>query len=110
MARKEQLVALVSREVRDRVNILRMAMNTSRGRTIEAALLDGLPRLEAVYLPEIDRVHALASRAGVTTAAYAAAYAYVYRNETYAPSVDDLEDEDTGNDGEVRAYLAGTAS
>lgn len=78
MPRKRQIVALIDADLADRYEILRVARSASRARVIEEALRRDIDAAERGVAPEIDRVRALAERAGMTPAEYAAAYAKAY--------------------------------
>lgn len=102
MPRKEQIVALVEIDTRDRLNILRLATGESRARVIDIALTGhGLGRLEENHMPELKRIQRLSDEAEVTPAAYALAYTQAFHGQTYPPDLGSLEYDDT----EVRAYL-----
>lgn len=93
---KEQVVLLVDSEIVTALDTLRIIAATSRARVTEPLLSEAVR--EALKAPgtygDVQRVHALAERAGMSVAEYVAAYARAYSRLTYGPGLDALEADD----------------
>ncbi len=98
--RKEQIVVLAEPAVKYGLDGLRMIRNTSRARVIEDLLGRAVRDALAGESQGVQRIHALAKRAGMSWNAYVSAYAAVYQRLTYAPSLADLEADDRAVTGQ----------
>jgi hypothetical protein len=103
MGRKAQVVALIDPDLKDRIEILRVAVEASRARVIEEALAEALDGMERRHFFEIQKVEKLAERAGMTPGEYAAAYAKVYAGlSATLPTLAELEADDRAVTGQKR--------
>lgn len=106
MGRKRQIVVLIDPDLADRYEVLRVARSASRARVIEDALRADITGFEAELFEEIKTVKALAERAGMTPAEYAAAYAAAFSGLSAAlPTLADLDADDravTGKKGKPK--------
>lgn len=93
---KEQVVLLVDSEIVTALDTLRIIAATSRARVTEPLLSEAV-KTELTHLShrgEVQRVHRLAERAGMSVAEYVAAYARAYSRLTYGPGLEALEADD----------------
>ncbi len=95
MARKRQIVVLIDSELADRYEILRVARSASKGRVYEQALKADITEAEQAAWSDISKVNALAERAGMTPAEYAAAYSATYKGLSASlPTLAELDADD----------------
>lgn len=93
MGRKVQFAVQVDEDVRNRLDALRIVIQTSRARVGEMAWqVGGLKDLEKRHREGLDRLEALASRANMTLTQYVQDYARKHQRKTYGPSLAELED------------------
>ncbi len=103
MGRKRQIVALIDPDLADRYEVLRVAGSVSRARVIEDALRADITEAEQSMWEQIQKVHRLAERAGMTPGEYAAAYAKVYAGlSATLPTLAELEADDRAVTGQKR--------
>lgn len=99
---KSQMVMLVSNELIDRADALRIVMRDSeatspyyrmnRARVLEMALTNGgLKELEKRNQQRLLRLEALAHRAGQSYSQFVHAYVRQHERKTYAPTLEELE-------------------
>lgn len=85
-------MALIEPETLRRLDALRIVMGRSRARVAEQALLGGgLDALEADNAERLDRLHYVASQAGMNWSDYVKLYAEINARVTYGPSLEALE-------------------
>lgn len=87
--KKVQFMALVDAEERDRLDALRIVLGVSRAEVNRRALKDGgLDHQETLHQEKLDRLYAVAERAGQRYADYIQS---VVTQRQHVPTLDELE-------------------
>lgn len=90
MAKKVQVVALVDRGIRHRLDALRIVLGCSRARVMEQAFELFLNKLEGRNSMDLERLNKLARARGLSTQDFVAEYA-AHHPQGYGPTLEELE-------------------
>lgn len=92
--KKVQVVALVDPDIKTGLDMLRMISQESRARVLEDVIAPAVWVALTDERPAVERIEALAKRAGMSVPEYVAAYAEAYKRESYGPGLDALYKDD----------------